>query len=178
MKYYYNDGTNRFGPMSVEKLLISDINAKTLVWCDGMTEWIEAGEVPEIAEALKSVPPPIPRPEPKPTPESEPTVEEQTPTPPPERPKSWLLESILATIFCCLPFGIIGIINALDVESRYNAKEYDKSIRASNEAKRWCKYALIVGLICLALPLLLIITSGFALIGPLLAVLTTMTAII
>jgi len=32
-------------------------------------------------------------------------------------PKSWLVESILVTLFCCLPFGIAGIVNASRVES-------------------------------------------------------------
>mgnify|MGYP003297500314 FL=1 len=34
-------------------------------------------------------------------------------------PKNYLAESILATIFCCLPFGIIGIINAARVENAF-----------------------------------------------------------
>ena len=33
----------------------------------------------------------------------------------PECPKTWMVESVLATIFCCLPFGIVGIINASKV---------------------------------------------------------------
>ena len=31
-------------------------------------------------------------------------------------PKNWLVESILVTLFCCLPLGIAGIINASKVE--------------------------------------------------------------
>ncbi|WP_419184195.1 DUF2752 domain-containing protein [Xiashengella succiniciproducens] len=38
-------------------------------------------------------------------------------------PKTWLGESILVTIFCCLPFGIAGIVNASKVESRFYAGE-------------------------------------------------------
>ena len=30
-------------------------------------------------------------------------------------PKTWMAESILVTILCCLPFGIIGIVNAAKV---------------------------------------------------------------
>src|SRR4029079_6010877 len=36
-------------------------------------------------------------------------------------PKSWLAESILVTLFCCMPFGIAGIVNASRVESRFYA---------------------------------------------------------
>ena len=31
-------------------------------------------------------------------------------------PKNWLVESILVTVLCCLPFGIAGIVNASKVE--------------------------------------------------------------
>lgn len=27
-------------------------------------------------------------------------------------PKTWMAESILVTVFCCLPFGIAGIVFA------------------------------------------------------------------
>ncbi|MBK7946288.1 MAG: CD225/dispanin family protein [Flavobacteriales bacterium] len=37
------------------------------------------------------------------------------------RPKNWLVESILVTLFCCLPFGIVGIINAASVNSKFDA---------------------------------------------------------
>lgn len=62
-------------------------------------------------------------------------------------PKTWLVESILATIFCCLPLGIVGIVNASKVSSLYEQGLYDEALNASNEAKKWCKVSLIVGLI-------------------------------
>ncbi len=162
MKYYYTDGTNKFGPMSVEKLLICDINAKTLVWYDGMTEWIPAGEVPEIAEALKSVPPPIPKPEREPEPTPAPTPEAPTMPTPPERPKTWLVESILVTIFCFLPLGIIALIHAWQVDEYYNKRDYDLAIKYSDSAKRWCKYGLIAALVFWAIPIILLFILGFS----------------
>ena len=52
-------------------------------------------------------------------------------------PKTWLLESILATILCCLPFGIAGIVNAAKVESRYFDGDADGAERASAAARKW-----------------------------------------
>ena len=49
-------------------------------------------------------------------------------------PKTWLVESILATLFCCLPFGIAGIVNAAKVESRFFAGDTEGALRASQEA--------------------------------------------
>lgn len=62
-------------------------------------------------------------------------------------PKTWLAESILATIFCCLPFGIAGIVNASKVSSFYEQGRYSEALNASNEAKKWCEVSLIIGLI-------------------------------
>lgn len=64
-----------------------------------------------------------------------------------ERPKTWLVESILATILCCLPFGIVGIINASKVDSLYAQGLYDESAKASANAKKWTIWAAVVGLI-------------------------------
>ena len=62
------------------------------------------------------------------------------------RPKNWLVESILVTIFCCLPFGIAGIVNAANVNSRFDTGDVDGAVRASNEAGKWTKIGFWVGL--------------------------------
>jgi hypothetical protein len=64
-------------------------------------------------------------------------------------PKTWLVESILVSLFCCLPFGIVGIVNAARVESRFFAKDYEGAIRASQEAKKWTMVSFILGIITL-----------------------------
>ncbi len=62
----------------------------------------------------------------------------------PVRPKNWLVESILVTIFCCLPFGIAGIVNAANVNSRYDYGDYAGAQAASAAAAKWTKVGLIV----------------------------------
>lgn len=62
-------------------------------------------------------------------------------------PKSYLAESILVTVFCCLPFGIVGIVNAANVESRFKNGDYDGAIKASEEAKRWTMISFWAGLV-------------------------------
>jgi hypothetical protein len=61
-------------------------------------------------------------------------------------PKTWLVQSILVTIFCCLPFGIAGIINALKVESAFNAGNIEEANRRSAQAGKWTKLAFWLGL--------------------------------
>lgn len=63
-------------------------------------------------------------------------------------PRTWMAESILVTIFCCLPFGIVGIINASKVSSLYAQGNYDEAQRASADAK-WTIISLCVGLVAI-----------------------------
>lgn len=61
-------------------------------------------------------------------------------------PKNWLVESILVTILCCLPFGIVGIINAAKVDSAYKQGQIAEAERASKEAGKWTKIGFFCGL--------------------------------
>ncbi|MBO3270055.1 MULTISPECIES: CD225/dispanin family protein [Hymenobacter] len=67
-----------------------------------------------------------------------------TPSGPP--PKNWLVESILVTIFCCLPFGIAGIVNAANVNSRWAAGDRDGALHASQQAGKWTKIGFFVSI--------------------------------
>jgi hypothetical protein len=64
----------------------------------------------------------------------------------PLQPKNWLVESILVTLFCCLPFGIVGIINAAKVNSEWAAGNFDGAEKASKEAAKWTKLGFFIGL--------------------------------
>ena len=61
-------------------------------------------------------------------------------------PKTWMAESILVTIFCCLPFGIAGIVFAAKVSSLYAAGQSEEAVEASNNAAKWTKIGFFVGL--------------------------------
>ena len=54
-------------------------------------------------------------------------------------PKNWLVESILVTIFCCLPFGIVAIIKAAEVNSKVAAGDYTGAQQSSLDAAKWTK---------------------------------------
>ena len=59
---------------------------------------------------------------------------------------SYLAQSILCTLFCCLPFGIVGIVYAAQVSSKLNAGDYAGAQLASANAKRWCWLSFGIGL--------------------------------
>jgi len=75
-------------------------------------------------------------------------------------PKSWLIESILVTLFCCLPLGIVGIINASKVESRFYAGDTAGADQASAEAGKWTKIGFWVGLACVVLYVVFVVVMG------------------
>ncbi|CCZ47442.1 interferon-induced transmembrane protein [Bacteroides sp. CAG:661] len=70
-------------------------------------------------------------------------------------PKTWMTESILVTLFCCLPFGIIGIINASKVSSLFAQGQTIEAQQASNNAKKWTKTGFFVGIALIIIYLLI-----------------------
>lgn len=65
----------------------------------------------------------------------------------PPRAKTWLFESILVAILGCLPFGIIGIVYAIKVNSLHDQTRYKESRHASKIAKRWVMIGLTIGIL-------------------------------
>ncbi len=63
----------------------------------------------------------------------------------PLRPDNYLIMAILVTIFCCLPFGIVGIIKASDVNGLYDKGRYEEAEKASADAKKWSMISLLCG---------------------------------
>lgn len=61
-------------------------------------------------------------------------------------PKNWLVESILVTLFCCLPFGIAGIVFASQVNSKFAAGDYSGALQASKNAAKWTKISFWLGI--------------------------------
>lgn len=61
-------------------------------------------------------------------------------------PKNHLVEAILVTLFCCLPFGIVGIINAARVENAFYSGDEMEAERLSREALKWSKIGLFTAL--------------------------------
>jgi hypothetical protein len=81
-----------------------------------------------------SMPPPVP-------PQQEPPAVDI----PPLKPHNWLWQSIVATILCCIPFGIVGIVYAAKVDSFYFNGQYEDSERAARKAKMWTIIAFMFG---------------------------------
>jgi hypothetical protein len=55
--------------------------------------------------------------------------------------------SIIVTLCCCLIGGIIAIVNASQVNSKWAAGDYAGARKASEQAKLWCIISAGVGVV-------------------------------
>lgn len=61
-------------------------------------------------------------------------------------PANYLVFAILVTIFCCQVFGIVSIVFAAQVNSKWNAGDIEGAINASKNAKLWAWVGLGSGI--------------------------------
>ena len=83
----------------------------------------------------------------------------------PAQISNYLVQAILVTIFCCLPFGIVAIVFAAQVNGKIQAGDIDGAMESSRKAKMWSwlgfGIGLGIGLIYLVVMLLGVVGSQF-----------------
>ncbi len=72
---------------------------------------------------------------------------ENAPAAPPVEIPNHLVQSILVTIFCCVPLGIPAIIFAAQVNGKLAAGDVEGAMEASRKAKLWSNWACGVGIV-------------------------------
>ncbi|MFE1744904.1 CD225/dispanin family protein [Coleofasciculus sp. H7-2] len=60
-------------------------------------------------------------------------------------PRTYLVPSILVTLFACIPAGLVGISFASQVKSKYQQGDYDSALSASKKAKISCIIGVSIG---------------------------------
>jgi hypothetical protein len=79
---------------------------------------------------------------------------------PPATPiPNYLVQSILVTLCCCLPFGIVAIVFAAQVNSKLAAGDVAGAMESSRKAKMWCWVAFGIGIL---LSLIWMVSGGMA----------------
>lgn len=63
-----------------------------------------------------------------------------------QKPNSNLIWAILTTLFCCLPFGIVAVFKAAQVDSHWYSGRYQDAYKTSKSATRWVLAAALTGL--------------------------------
>ena len=79
--------------------------------------------------------------------------------------ENWLVEAILVTLLCCLPFGVVGIIFAAQVNTKQQAGDMEGAEKARRDAAKWTKIGFWVGLAWVILICIFYIFVGFAMLG-------------
>ena len=76
----------------------------------------------------------------------------QAPEPPPHV-ENYLVPAILVTIFCCVPFGIVSIVYAAQVNGKVEAGNIEGARRSAANAKMWAWISFGTGLLVPAMVL-------------------------
>ena len=63
------------------------------------------------------------------------------------KPANNLVLAILTTICCCLPFGIVAIIKASQVNNLFILKQYVAAQASADEAKKWSYIGIATGIV-------------------------------
>ena len=67
---------------------------------------------------------------------------------------TYLVQSILVTLCCCLPAGIPAIVFAAQVNSKLQMGDVQGAIRSSNNARTWCWVSFGLGIAIAAFQLI------------------------
>lgn len=121
------------------------ITPDTIVWAEDIVDWIPAYQVNELtslfASSTAQTPPPYQETSGRATqaPRYDTTSPEDRPTVRPPMPPTYLVWSILVTIFLCRIAGIVAIVYSTQVSSCYYAGNYEGAAYASRQARLWVR---------------------------------------
>ncbi len=145
MSWYYSKNGTQFGPVAEEelsgKIASGEVSGADLIWQEGMTDWKPASQVPAFQGSAPMAPPPVS------------TGNVSMAQPPAmatgqyQQIPNYLWQSIVATVLCCMPFGVVGIVYAAKVDGLVARGDIAGAQAASKAAKTWTNVAVGIGLL-------------------------------
>jgi hypothetical protein len=141
MTWFYTSNGNQFGPVTQQELAAKvqrgEVRGSDLIWKEGMVDWLPLNQVPEFSGVIPS-PPQFG------APMSQPNYYN-----PAIRPNitNYLWQSIVVTLLCCMPFGIVAIVYATKVDGLVASGDYFAAEAASKSAKFWVWLTFGIGLL-------------------------------
>ena len=120
------------------------ITPDTIVWAEDIVDWIPAYQVSELNSLFASTSAQTPPPYQEPSSQATEALRYDTTGPKarpsgPPMPPTYLVWSILVTIFLCRIAGIVAIVYSIQVSSRYYAGNYEGAAYASRQARLWVR---------------------------------------
>lgn len=124
-EYYILNGSEQQGPYTIDQLR-GRVTPQTYVWREGLADWVQAINLPELSAVF--------------LPEGSVSPSGVV------KPKDYLVESILVTLFCCMVFGILGIVYSVQANSAFSSGNITAANEFSAKAKQWVTYGFWCGI--------------------------------
>lgn len=160
-QYYIVIGGQQAGPYSVEELIVlPEYNSEAYVWSEGMTEWVQAGAVPELAGMNNT---PVEEQACDNTDNSQPQAASPAEAEN-ECPKPELGLAIFSAIM--FPLGIAAIVKTALIKVRWNQGRYDDARWLAKTAHQYAVRSLVIGFVLLGI----VLTYYFVLLAFILAI--------
>lgn len=162
-KFYYIDAAGKqYGPFAAAELANLGVTPTTYVWCAGMANWAFAKDVPEVASYLNAPQAPV---NPQPAPQYAPGQTYSDPSAYEQMPTTYLGWAIAATLLCCLPLGVVSIVYATQVSSKWNMGDKEGARNSSKQARTWLLASVISAAVFYFLYILAIAIFGIGILN-------------
>ena len=159
MQYWINHKGVQSGPVDLDALKEMGLTSAAYVWHEGLSDWVKITQLPELQGLYEMVGEPVPEPQAvttgtpieettqaqigsplQPQYGEEPLIDEPCPS-------TNLVWAIVATVLCCVPFGIVAIVYANKVTKLYKAGDLYGAKSASETSMWWTIAAIVVGVV-------------------------------
>lgn len=180
MKIWIHINGVQEGPYEESNLPLDRMNASTPVWYEGLSYWMPAAKAPVTAQIItnhlmQTAKPDSINEEQRQAPETSINTEYSAPhnqfantaaTQQPynrnpqqaePKPATYLIWSIILTVLCCNPIGIIPIITGNQVTSKYNNYNYSGARKSSEITEWWLMITIVTSLMLAPLNMLIIL---------------------
>ena len=79
-----------------------------------------------------------------------------------QKPDNYLVWAILTTVMCCVPFGIVSIVNSTKVDTLWASGDHVGALKASENAKKWAIIGAITGAVVAVVNFIVFFFIGLA----------------
>ena len=167
MQYWINHNGVQSGPVDADGIKELALTSRAYVWHPGLSDWVKITQVPELEGLFEVVDEPATVGQPLQPQNTAPAQQPMNPQPvntqpegdPEPCPPTNLVWAIITTVLCCLPAGIVAIIYAMKVTSKYREGDIEGAKRASEVGAWWCIVSIILGILSMPLISLLQVSS-------------------
>lgn len=162
MDWYYAKDGQQVGPVSEEELTKlkqgGQLSGEELVWNETLTDWVPMNSLSQFGDATpaeegtpapaeSAVAPASAASASEPAATLSPVTQASQNLAPGEKIPTYLWQSIVCLVLCCLPAAIPGIIFATKVDPAVARGDIAAAREASAKAKMWCWISFGVGLV-------------------------------